>query len=224
MEHFGWFPVSFPTVDLVREIYLFVRDQTESFTSYVWSLKRRHFQDEVEFSCDRKGGSLPCRLIREEAPPAVSELELTARVKLAPQSWLPVGKSWIKVVNASEFAAGDTLLDKEGTKVHVCEVAVDAIRLDRLVSRCQAAGLEKTWVECNPTKWVPSFFKEWSAFWNRDVEDSGVPVEAQPYLDLVPESPGIELAPLNSRDLCDTVGELKAKSMRGADGWSYMES
>ena len=51
-----------------------------------------------------------------------------------------------------------------------------------------------------------------------------MPVEAQPYLDLVPDSPGIELAPaLDSKDLFETVGELKAKSMRGADGWSYGE-
>ena len=28
---------------------------------------------------------------------------------------------------------------------------------------------------------------------------------------------------MTERDLCDTVGELKAISMRGADGWSYGE-
>lgn len=114
----------------------------------VWALKRRHFQEEVEASCDRKGGSLPCRLIREEAPPAVSEVALSVRVKLAPQQWLPVGKSWIKVFNAGEFAEGDKLLDREGTEVQVCEVTSDAIRLGRLVSRCEAASLERTWVEC----------------------------------------------------------------------------
>ena len=158
LKSFGWFPVSFPTVEFVREMYHFVRDQTESFTSYVWSLKRRHFQEEVELSSDRKGGSLPCRLIREEAPPAVSELELTARVKLVPQPWLPVGKSWIKVANSAEFAAGDTLLDKDGHAIQVCEVTGDALRLDRLVSRGQAAGLEKTWVECKPIEMGAVFF------------------------------------------------------------------
>ena len=50
-----------------------------------------------------------------------------------------------------------------------------------------------------------------------------MPAEAQPYLDLVPDSLVIDLAPLTARDLCDTVGELKAISMRGADGWSYGE-
>ena len=91
------------------------------------------------------------------------------------------------------------------------------------MSKRQASSLERTWVECNPSKWVPSFFREWSTFWNRDAEDSGVPVEAQPYLDLVPESPGIELPPVTAKDICDSVGELKAISMRGADGWSYGE-
>ena len=49
------------------------------------------------------------------------------------------------------------------------------------------------------------------------------PSRLSPNLDLVPDSPGIELSPVTAKDICDTVGELKAISMRGADGWSYGE-
>ena len=44
--------------------------------------------------------------------PLCRSLALSARVKLAPQQWSPVGKSWIKVINASEFTEGDRLLDE----------------------------------------------------------------------------------------------------------------
>ena len=98
------------------------------------------------------GGSLPFRLMKEPQAPEVLEMSITIPVKLAPQSWLPFGKSWLKVRNADDFQVGDRLVGD--VEVNVLAVQCPYISISAAVSRKTAASLVKAWVEADPEVWV----------------------------------------------------------------------
>ena len=81
---------------------------------------------------------MPCRLIKEETQPSVTEMMVDRKFALAPQNWLPQGKSWIKVRNVDSFSVDDEL-QGDGFKVRVLEIRDQSVRLDRLLSRREAA-------------------------------------------------------------------------------------
>ena len=121
-----------------------------------WKAKRESFAADVEESWKKKSGSLAYRLIKDRPHPPVLEMEVCSSVKLRPQRWLPDGKQWIQLLPGHGFQVGDCLSGKIDCKV--VEVMDTSIRLDRKVSRTEAASLAKTEVSLDPAVWSHSFF------------------------------------------------------------------
>ena len=71
----GWFPIQFLDAWAAGELYHMVKGFTDEATSKGWAMKREAFACELETSVATKGGSLPCRLIREESQPMVTEMK-----------------------------------------------------------------------------------------------------------------------------------------------------
>ena len=105
--------------------------------------KSGHFMGVLEDSW-AAGGSLPFRLMREPQAPEVLELQMKVVVKLAPQKWLPCGKSWLKLLNADEFRPGDQLIGD--CSLQVVAVQAPYISVSQAISRRTAASLSKSWI------------------------------------------------------------------------------
>ena len=69
-------------------------------------------------------------------------MSIKVAVKLAPQGWLPFGKSWLKLRNAEEFKVGDALVGD--VQVKVLAVQRPYISISAAVSRKSAASLVKS--------------------------------------------------------------------------------
>jgi len=184
ISQIGWFPFQFPDASMIFEIYQAVKDFTDEASRKAWAMKREAFATEIEVSCAQKGSSLPCRLIKEETQPSVTEMTVERKFALSPQAWMPQGKSWVKIRNTDNFKVGD-VLKGEGFTVSVLEIRGESVRLDRLMSRREAAEVALTRVEVSPQIWTGHFMKEWDAFWNRDHEE-GLPEGMDRYLNMVP--------------------------------------
>lgn len=163
IANLGWYPLQFPTVEGVSEMYQFVKQYTDEVTRKAWSMRREAFSQELEESCARRGGSLPCRLVKEETQPLVTEMQIRHQLSLMPQGWMPGGKAWVKISNADVFCVGDTL-ETEAIEARVLEKVPGAVRLDRLVSRREAVELTCTKVEVNPEKWTAHFVGAWETY------------------------------------------------------------
>ena len=221
ISQIGWFPFQFPDASMIFEIYQAVKDFTDEASRKAWAMKREAFATEIEVSCAQKGSSLPCRLIKEETQPSVTEMTVERKFALSPQAWMPQGKSWVKIRNTDNFKVGD-VLKGEGFTVSVLEIRGESVRLDRLMSRREAAEVALTKVEVSPQIWTGHFMKEWDAFWNRDHEE-GLPEGMDRYLNMVPQLPSFELETITGDVLHEAIRGLKTISMRGCDGWAYGE-
>ena len=217
----GWFPVQFPDASMIFAIYQVVKEFTDDASRKAWAMKREAFANEIEVSCAQKGSSLPCRLVKEETQPGVTEMMVERRFALAPQGWMPQGKSWIKVRNVDCFRVGDEF-EGDGFTVRSLEIRDESVRLDRLLSRREAAEVVNSHVEVSPAIWTGHFMKEWDTFWNRD-QDEGSAEGMDRYLDLVSQLPPFELDTLTGEVLHAAIRGLKTVSMRGCDGWAYGE-
>lgn len=217
----GWFPVQFPSSELVGEIYQEVREFSDDASRKAWALKREAFASQLEDSCAREGSSLPCKLIKEETQPIVTEMKIQQRLELSPQRWLPGGKAWIKVKNTAELSVGDSFSCGEVT-TQIMETNNEAVRLDRLVSRREAMDFVHTKVEVDPIKWTGHFMESWENFWQRDQEHIA-DADMQVYIDMVPQLPEFQLEPITGAVLHEAIRGLKKVSMRGCDGWAYGE-
>lgn len=159
------------------------------------------------------GGSLPFRLLKEPQAPEVLEMSIKVAVKLAPQGWLPFGKSWLKLRNAEEFKVGDTLVGDVQVKVTSRFPLLSPENLRRLWL--------SHWVEADPAVvWVPHFLHRWE----RDVDEE-IPSGAQFYLDQVPHVAPVSALPLDLfYELWSKVlHKSKVNSMKGVDGWGFAE-
>ena len=155
---------------------------------------------------------MPCRLIKEETQPGVTEMKVERKLALAPQNWMPQGKSWVKIRNADSFNVGDTL-EGDGFTVRVLEIRGESVRLDRLLSRREAAEVVNSRVEVSPEIWTGHFMKEWDTFWKRDQEE-GLPEGMDAYWDMVPQLPSFKLETITEDVLHEAIRGLKTVSMR----------
>ena len=146
---------------------------------------------QLEDSCAREGSSLPCRLVKEETQPIVTEMKIQKRLDLSPQRWMPGDKAWIKVKNPTELSVGNQFSVGD-VETQIMEIARDAVRLDRLVSRREAMELVHTEVEVDPVKWTGHFMQSWETFWQRDLEHDQID-DMQVYLDMVPQLPEVSV-------------------------------
>jgi len=158
--------------------------------------------------------------MKEPQAPEVLEMSITRPVKLAPQSWLPFGKSWLKLRNADDFQAGDRLVGD--VEVKVLAVQSPYISISAAVSRKTAASLVKQWVEADPDVWAPHFLAKWESYWKRD-EVGALPADALTYLEKVPQVEGVSVEPLDYSLWLQVLQHSKAHSMRGVDGWGFAE-
>ena len=221
INQIGWFPLQFPEASAAGELYHLVKGYADEVISKAWAMKREAFAGELETSVATKGGSLPCRLMRDESQPMVTEMKTRRTLALAPQAWLPYGKTWVKVRNGSEFNLGD-VFSHDDLQIQILEKVDDSIRLDRAVSRGEASRMYIEKVEVQPEIWTGHFVEAWEQYWNRD-DDHGISEEMQRYVDMVPQLPGFQLEPITGEVLYDAIRGLKTASMRGCDGWSYGE-
>ena len=185
-----------------------------------WKAKRESFAADVEESWKKKSGSLAYRLIKDRPHPPVLEMEVCSSVKLRPQRWLPDGKQWIQLLPGHGFQVGDCLSGKIDCKV--VEVMDTSIRLDRKVSRTEAASLAKTEVSLDPAVWSHSFFAGWSEFWQRENDFD----DTYPWKDLLERIPGKAehfLPPVSFADWRAALAKAKVATMRGTCGWSVGE-
>ena len=160
----GWFPVQLPSSVLVGEFYHEVREYTDEASRKAWPLKREAFEMQLEDSCAREGSSLPCRLVKEETQPIVTEMKIQKRLDLSPQRWMPGGKAWIKVKNPTELSVGNQFSVGD-VETQSMEIARDAVRLDRLVPQGGHGVIVHTEVEVDPVKWTGHFMQSWETFW-----------------------------------------------------------
>lgn len=208
-----------PSLSWCNGVIGHLEGETQKLARALSSAKSQHFAAVVEESW-ATGGSLPFRLMKEPQAPEVLEMSITRPVKLAPQSWLPFGKSWLKLRNADDFQAGDRLVGD--VEVKVLAVQSPYISISAAVSRKTAASLVKQWVEADPDVWAPHFLAKWESYWKRD-EVGALPADALTYLEKVPQVEGVSVEPLDYSLWLQVLQHSKAHSMRGVDGWGFAE-
>ena len=185
--------------------------------SQQWRLKKEIFTTQLEVSMKAGGGKLAFRCLKERALPQVRSLKVVEELKLAPQRWLPTGKSWFHVVNHFAFDVGD-LLEGEDFTVKLLEKQGDSLHVDKLLTRRQAAHLRKKYVTSNPEEWAPHFLSQWSDFWNRDDPDE-VCTEHVPFLDALEATPEVDFGPLTISHWHHALRTSKSSTMCGTDNW-----
>ena len=210
----------FPPVEEIYMLLIEVQRHAKSLAQSHWRQKKVRFSLHLDGSMRYQGGRVPFALLREQQLPPVRELSISIEVKLSPQRWSPVGKSWIGVRNTQDFAAGDVLFTDD-LRVVVQTVLEGKLQVDHLLSRRQAASLHKDFVTANPDVWCPNFLEKWDSFWKRDDEDT--PRDFEPYLNLLPHFPEKALPSLTIDDWKVALRSAKASSMRGIDGWGIKE-
>ena len=139
---------------------------------------------------------------------------------MAPQGWLPFGKSWLKVKNADDFQVGDRLVGD--VEVKVLAVQCPYISISAAVSRKTAASLVKEWVEADPEVWAPHFLAKWETYWKRDAVGE-LPAGSMAYLEKVAQVEEVSVAPLDYSLWLQVLQHSKANSMKGVDGWGFAE-
>eukprot|EP00435_Cladocopium_sp_Y103_P066155 s840_g28.t1 len=147
-------------------------------------------------------------------------MEVCSPVKLQPQRWLPDGKQWIQVFPDHGFDVGDRLVGN--VDCDVVKVMETSIRLDRKVSRKEAASLAKVIASLDPAVWGRFFFTGWSEFWQWEQDFD----ESEPWKALLEFIPGVEqhlLPPVTFADWSGALAKAKVTTMRGKCGWSVGE-
>ena len=185
--------------------------------SQQWRLKKEIFTTQLEVSMKTGGGKLAFRCLKERALPPVRSLKVVEELKLAPQRWLPTGKSWFHVVNHFAFKVGD-MLEGEDFTVKLLEKQGDSLHVDKLLTRRQAAHLCKTFVTSDPDVWAPHFLSKWSDFWNRD-DPNDVRTEHVPFLEAMEATPEVDFGPLTLSHWHQALRTSKSSTMCGSDNW-----
>ena len=185
--------------------------------SQQWRLKKEIFTTQLEVSMKTGGGKLAFRCLKERALPQVRSLKVVEELKLAPQRWLPTGKSWFHVVNHFAFNVGD-MLEGEDFTVKLLEKQGDSLHVDKLLTRRQAAHLCKTFVTSDPDVWAPHFLSKWSDFWNRD-DPNEVRTEHVPFLEAMEATPEVDFGPLTLSHWHQALRTSKSSTMCGTDNW-----
>ena len=150
----------FETLNVLNEL---VCTYANRLASQQWRLKKEIFTTQLEVSMKTGGGKLAFRCLKERALPPVRSLKVVEELKLAPQRWLPTGKSWFHVVNHFAFKVGD-MLEGEDFTVKLLEKQGDSLHVDKLLTRRQAAHLCKTFVTSDPDVWAPHFLSKCPIF------------------------------------------------------------
>ena len=219
-ENFGFELFVLPGLPTLRLILAKAADHAQDVGRRCWKAKRESFAADVEESWKKKSGSLAYRLIKDRPHPPVMEMEVSFPVQLRPQRWLPDGKQWIQVQDGHGFQVGDCLSGK--IDCTVVEVLGPSLRLDRKVSRSEAASLVKTVVSLDPAVWSHSFFEGWSEFWQRE-QDFGDDCPWADLLSRAPDKEQVSLPPISFTDWRSALSRAKVASMRGTCGWSVGE-
>eukprot|EP00435_Cladocopium_sp_Y103_P013817 s2319_g3.t1 len=209
-----------PGPEILEALYTAAAGHAQEISRQCWKAKRETFVSQVQESWNKGGGSFPFRMLREQAHPPVMEMRVRTPVRLAPQRWLPDGKQWIQVQNASDFKVGDHL--DGSVKCIVVEVQGASTQLDSRISRKEAADLERTEISLDPEVWSRSFFQGWSAYWQRECEGW----EDLPWRQLLLSIPPVDAQPLEAigfQEWKAALSKAKAASMRGTCGWSVTE-
>ena len=219
-ETFGFVLHVMPGLATLKLILHKAAEHAQCVGRKCWAAKRESFASDLEDSWKKKSGSLAYRLIKDRPHPPVLEMEVCKKVCLQPQRWIPDGKQWIQVFPGHGFVVGDRLVGE--VECEVLEVHDAYLRLDRKVSRREAASLEKVFVSLDPAVWSQSFFQGWSEFWQREEEFEGS-APWRELLDMVPGDVEHTLPPLTFGDWSRALSKAKSTSMRGSCGWSVGE-
>eukprot|EP00435_Cladocopium_sp_Y103_P069089 s1031_g32.t1 len=191
----------------------------QACASHAWKRKRLLFNEQVERSWQAENGSLPYRLVKDPQKPPVTDLIIQLLIRLSPQSWNRVGKSWLKVSNPQDFPDQCELLGI-GSPCRVVGRANNAIQVNRLVSRKEAASLYRESVSADPALWSEHFLQQWGEYWNRDTVDQD---SIDQVLATLPDIPAMEVPLLSLADWKQALRTAKRRTMRGAEGWSVQE-
>ncbi len=125
--HFlGWateavgFPVrALPTFETLETLKDLVAKYANRLAAQQWKLKKELFAAQLEISLKTGGGIKAFSCLREQPLPQVRDLKVVEELQLAPQRWLPTGKSWFHVVYHHVFSVGDSLCNGDlMVKVH----------------------------------------------------------------------------------------------------------
>eukprot|EP00435_Cladocopium_sp_Y103_P049129 s90_g14.t1 len=215
--HLTW--ADCPSISQVVAMKTAVMKHAQSCAAYAWNRKKLLFNEQVEKSWTTQGGALPFRLVKEPRKPPVTDLTIQIPVRLAPQRWNPVGRSWFKVLNPQDFPDQCEL---SGLDVP-CKVvgrADNAIQVDRMLSRREAATLYREFVSADPAVWSDHFLEQWGQFWNRDTVDQD---SINQVVAALPRISMMDFPPLTLEDWKQSLRSAKRRTMRGADGWSVQE-
>ena len=215
--HLNW--LDCPSIAQVIALKNAVMKYAQDCASFAWRRKKLLFNEQVEKSWKTQGGSLPFRLVKDPQRPPVTDLTVQLPVRLSPQRWAQVGKSWIKISNPQDFPLGCQLQGLD----HPCKVlghTEDAIQVDRLLTRREASTLHYEFVTADPSVWTDHFLQQWGQFWNRDTVDQESIEQVTARL---PDIPAMQLPPLSLHDWKQSLASAKRRTMRGADGWSVQE-
>eukprot|EP00435_Cladocopium_sp_Y103_P039448 s2037_g10.t1 len=208
-----------PSIAQVIELKNVVMKYAQDCASSAWRRKKLLFNEQVEKSWKTQGGALPFRLVKDPQRPPVTDLTVQLPIRLSPQRWAQVGKSWIKISNPQDFPLGCQLQGLD----HPCQVlghTEDAIQVDRLLTRREASSLYHEFVTADPSVWTDHFLQQWGQFWNRDTVDQD---SIEQVTATLPTIPSMQLPPLSLHDWKQSLTSAKRRTMRGADGWSVQE-
>ena len=215
--HLTW--ADCPSISQVVAMKTAVMKHAQSCAAYAWNRKKLLFNEQVEKSWTTQGGALPFRLVKEPRKPPVTDLTIQIPVRLAPQRWNPVGKSWFKVLNPPDFP-DQCKLSGLDVPCKVVGRADNAIQVDRMLSRREAATLYREFVSADPAVWSDHFLEQWGQFWNRGTVDQD---SINQVVAALPRIPMMDFPPLTLEDWKQSLRSAKRRTMRGADGWSVQE-
>ena len=209
-----------PSLAILEVLYQAAANHAQEVARRCWATKRECFLEQVDDSWKKQGGSFAFKMLKEQQHPPVIEMRVRTAVRLAPQRWLPDGKQWLRLLNASEFREGDKLQGcRECT---ILEVLEDSIRVDVRLSRKEAAELEKVEISLDPGVWSRAFFRGWKFYWQREAGlERGTPWKEM--LDTIPRVLERPLGDIQFEDWKAALSRAKTTSMRGTCGWSVCE-
>jgi len=152
--HIPW--QDYPSIEQVSRMKSAVMTFANKCSADAWQHKKLSFNEQVEKSWHAEGGSLPFRLVRDPRKPPVLDMTIQMPIRLAPQTWNPAGKAWLKVLNPQDFPVGCTLLG-DNLSVNVVSKVDDSLQVDRFLTRREASSLFRSFVSAEPEIWSSHF-------------------------------------------------------------------
>ena len=199
-----------------------VLSETQSLSKQAWSQKQAKMKERLQNSFSENGGKDAFQRIKKESLPDISVLYRKVKFDLEPQRWEAEGCDVVLVRNSHAFLPDESFRCRSGKKTIVA-VLRNRIVFDSKLSFEDARGIEKFVPMPHPGDIASEFLKGWNTYWCRDDPQEPPPEAFHNWLDTLPAWDPMPFRSIEFDEWRFSLKKAKAKSMRGADGFSVTE-